>query len=300
MISGNEREQLVFKNYVGLGKITVLGVNMDTEDKDGKEIEYVKSVTRKFKGIDEEGNVSPIERECREVSLVFKLQVEGVESPIRHTIRLYNVENVSYKDYANTGKIKSEWINSTGNNSWAFEESELKDKFTKFLTKDGEVIEEKKVRKALVGETELFTFLNAWIGDKIRKKFVTWDYDIDVQKFFKGNFKALSSFVGGEFDSKFVGMFYVETSEDGEKNYQKLFGKAFLKMEMLKYINNGMNFPDKYSKGSWDYFVKQVESPDNLEYALKGFYTYSALKEYDPAEDIASAKKEMSPENADY
>lgn len=290
MKGGEQRpESQGFKNYVGFGKTSVVSINADTEDKEGNEISYVKEVKRKFKGVNEEGKVEPIERDVEELTLVFKLKVDGVENTLRHSIRIYNVQNVSYKDYENTGKIKYEFINQTGNTAWAFDESELKDKFKYFMDKDGNKLGEKTFRKALVGESELFTLLNAWVGDKIRKRFITWDYEVDTQQLFRKKFNSLTSFVDSEFASPFLGMYYVEVSEDGEKFYQKLFSKAFLKPDFIKYINNGFTFPDKYSRSNWEYFTKQVESPDNLEYALKGFYTYAPIKEYNPEEDVAAS-----------
>ena len=308
-----QREQVSFDQYVGMGLVSVVGINPESNS-DGEPIEYVKDVIKKFKGIVDGKVEAGVEKDVKELSLTFLLNVQGIgktdddgvftPTVFRHTIRLYNTENVSYKDYENTGRIKYEWINSTGNTSWAFDESELKDRFTNFVDKNGDIIKngEKTYRKALVGEGELFTFINAWLGDKIRKRWTIWSHDVDVNQLFKGNFSSLKSEINGEYAGQFVGMFYVETSEDGDKHYQKLFGKSFLRADYMKHINNGGKFPDEYSKKNWKYFTKQVESPDNIEYALSGFYEYTPIRKYNPEEDIATSSKakNVTPVNDSY
>jgi len=296
---GTVQEERVFsdfKRHVGLveiNKIVALNPTISERNKlygkedgdDDKEIEYVSET--------DEGDAK--------LHLDFYYTTTNEELGVkRHRITLIDREK------KNKDGNKVQVINQLGNTSWVplMEDgkpdvSVLLDWFTQFTEKDtGKVLGKKDVRVAIEGEELLFTFLRALF--KFNMSHPDADIRYDYKKMFKGNVKELKNDVFNEEITKpFIGLLMVETSEDGEKQYEKLFGKAFFKGGMMKFINNGAKFASDWDKKEWKRFTEAITG----EYGAKGFYILEQAREYNKEDDLAASnttKKEVEADSSDY
>lgn len=273
MIKGNTKIENESKSqlYTGLTVVTVKAVNptrselnklLEKEDsEEDKEIEY--------KGEDREGN--------ERVRLVFWLYDETTKRNFPYSFNLVN------KERKNKNEDKNQYINSVCLTSWADQESNLQDWFTKFLDKQKQEIGEKQVRKALVGEEELGTILRSWLG-KLNWNDPETSVVVDTSKLFKEDFSELKDQVNGDYSSSFVALLGVKTDEnDTEKQYQQVYGKSFLPAGFMTYIENGFNFKTDYSKRVWQKFQEEVTG----EYGFSSFYELDVIKPYDKSQDPA-------------
>lgn len=273
MIKGNQRETTEFKNqlYTGFTVVTVKAVNptkselnklLGKEDSDeDKPIEYL--------GEDKEGN--------KRIRLVFWLHDEKLDKLFPYSF------NLVQKERTNKDGNKNQYINSVCMTSWADEEANLQDWFTKFLDKQKEEIGTKTFRKALVGEEELGTLLRAWLG-RLNWNDAGTTVEVDTSKLFDEDYSELKSQIDGDLDTPFVILLGVRTDEnDTEKQYQQVYGKQFLPYGFMPYINKGFKFPTDYSKKVWNKFEADVTG----EYGFNCFHELEPLKEYDRENDPA-------------
>lgn len=292
-----------FKKHVGIEPFLPIAVNPDTAEEiavllgfqDASKVktpEYVKTTTVKVKSLDS-GVVVETDKEVAQVTIDVYLKGSITGNIKRQTIWLKDIEMVSYK---NPQAPKWKYINSVGMTSWATSEDALPDYFTHFTDWEGNKLKAKTVRKCKDGEEELFKLINAWVGNQM--KHLYFAYDISSDELLKGKVKSLRNGLTSEYADEFLGLYYIETSEDGQKQYEKIFSKAYLPKNFMGYINNGFVFPPgKNGKPhtdakTWEYFKKAVESPNEPQYGLKGFYVYEPVREYkeeDKRKDIAAA-----------
>lgn len=263
------------------------------EDSDeDKEIEYVSEKD----GVDK-------------VRITFWLEEVKTKKLIPYSIFL------SKENRLNTAGDKVQLINQVGDTTWCpfikdgeeitseIDYSGMLDWFKEFQTQDKEKIADKKHKIAYQGEEELLTFIRGWLnGVNLRPATVEACNNTvlleDTDKLFSGNVKELTAQLGGNFDKQsFICLTGVSTAkDDATKQYQQVFGKAFLPGNFMKFINNGCTFPTAYTKKVWDRFLKLVEG----EYGFKAFFKLEPLQDYNPAEDIATMEEPSSPTSAEY
>lgn len=277
MVKGNQREDRDNNGkFVGFTTVVVKAINptreelnklLGTQSEEEKpEFEYLST--------DGDGN--------KRVRLSFWLHDEE-----RNKYFVYSFL-VTNKIEASKDGQKFRFLNSTCNTTWGDEEKNLPEWFRKFTSKkdtDGnyDVLGDKVVRKALLGENDLQTILRSWLGR------LTWtdtncEVLIDTNKLFSGNYGELRELIEGSYNSPFIILVGVRTDkEDSTKQYQQVCGKAFLPKDMMKYIQKGNKFPSDYAKRIWDKFEKEVTG----DYGFSAYFELVPLTDYDSTKDIA-------------
>lgn len=292
MVKGQQRQEMERKLYAGFAEVNVVAINpnrkqlnelLGKEDSDDdKEIEYVDEY-----------------QDTPRVRIAVWLQ-DKAKRLFVHSF------NILKKERTNKDGNKYQYINSVQSTSWADEDTNLQTWFTNFTDKEKNVTGDKTYRKALIGEEELASLIRAWLGRLNFNKEDT-DVTVDTAPLFKGNFKELQSQIGGDFDKSFVVLLGVRTvepkeGEEGEtKQYQAVYGKSFLQDQFMKYINNGLKFPNDYTKKTWAKFKEEVEG----EYGAgpNFYYEFEPVAEYDRDRDLASSstkKKDLVQEDNGY
>lgn len=285
MVKGELKETVEgveFTKHVGFLEIEdVVAINPTLEERaklfntevkdDAKEIEYIST--------DEEGNT--------------KLRLDFYYSNSEVGIKRYSVTLIN-KERRNKNQDKYQYISSIGTTSWAEDESGLPEWFKKFTDKEGAVLGDKEIRVALEGEELLFIFLRAFFSgykDNDPEKSITFNY----KKLFAGDYREIRGDVFSGAGRPFVGLLQVETSDDGTKKYEKLFGKAFLPKGYVEKIANN-SFRNEYEKKQYDKFLKELKG----EYGARGFYTLSPVHIYNSEEDTVAGKPKEVVNNTDY
>ncbi len=291
------KANLEFGKKVGLAELRVLAINPDKaklnkilgkdDSDDDKEIEYVSEKD----GVDR-------------IRLSFVLENVKTKGTEFHNILMAKANKV------NQDATKIQIVNQTGDCSWVpFVEggdepdySLLPEWFTQFQNKAKEVIGKKTYRVAYQGEEDLMIFMRTWLGKANmypQKAEACTDTILleDADKLFTGNVKELTALLGTAFETTFVGLFGVRTDKDDKtKQYQQIWTKGFLPGNFMKFINNGMNFPNDWSKKQWEKFQKNAEG----EYGFTAFHKLEPLQDYNPAEDLSQADEPVDNNAATY
>lgn len=272
---GEQRQQSEgeLTRYVGFTQVQVRAINptreqlnklLDREPKDDdKEFTYTSE--------DDEGN--------KRVRLTFWLYSEDKDKFFPYSFNLTNKEVIS-KD-----KTKTQYINSTCTTTWVDDEKNLPSWFKQFESKEKGVRDAKTWRKAILGEAELGIFLKSWLGrlnlgpnyDKVPGNLM-----IDTAKLLREDYSELREFIEGDFDTPFIALTGVRTDpDDTQKQYQQVYGKAFLPSNFYKYILKGNKFPSGYAQNTWDKFEKEVTG----EHGFKAYFELVPLCDYNREKD---------------
>lgn len=191
---------------------------------------------------------------------------------------------------------KKQYINNIGTTSWASDESDLPNWFSK----------DRDYRVAYVGEENLYTFLRTWLN-KLNYKEAATTLQLDWNKLMKNNVKELSNQINGEFSDTVLALATVIVKErDGEaKEYQGVYNKAFLPGYALKQFRN-VDYTDVdnvsklTNKASRDLqfherFITNVAG----EYGCKDYYILKEIEDYN-SDDNLVASDDYLDESADY
>lgn len=290
MIKGTQKTDTLTekKFYTGFTSVRVAAINptraelnklLDKESGENEK-EFVYSDT------DKEGN--------DRTRLTFWLKDENMEN--KYWIYSFFLTN---KTRTSKDGLKTQYINNVCTTSWVDVPENLDDWFTKFLDKDKNEVGVKEYREALSGEDELAILLRSWLGR------MTWSDPetsvfLDVKALIKEDFTEIRSLIESDYDSSFVVLLGVRTDEnDPSKQYQQIYGKAFLPGGFINYINKGMKFPTPYSQKAWAKFEKDVEG----EYGFKSYFELVPIKEYNKEDDVAAAGSTLAdstPTNKKY
>lgn len=298
-IQGTKREQPqgFDKKYVGLGVMTLAAISptrkelnamFENEDSDDdEEIKYLDT--------DKDGN--------DRVRLDFWLYSNEIKKYFIYKIWLSDKVAIS-KD-----GTKTQFVNTACESIYWPDEDSLPENFKNFMSKDkSEVYGAKIVRKSLKGEGELLNFMRAWLG---RLNFFkpTCVVTVDTKKLLKGDFSELRAGINGDFDAPFIPLAGVETdTTDPTKQYQKIFGGAFLPGTFIDFVKNPTKLKNsEYAQGIWDKFEEKVRGKDG-KYGFEAYYELAPLTVYDPDKDIAQsettrkekAAKEVTTTNSKY
>lgn len=309
-IKGKQREQKEFVKelFVGFVPVRVVAINPNLDQlnellgrepvPDQKEPVYL--------GNDQEGN--------DRIRLAFWLK-DANDKLFVHSFNLTN------KERKNKDGDKCQLVNQTCTTTWApyikkgdevtskVDESLIQDWFRNFTNKDKQILAPKKFRKALAGEEELAILLSSWLG-RLDWRDTGTEVMVDTKKLFKEDYKELRNLISldenDEFDkdgidTPFVALLGVRTDEeDSTKKYQQVWGKQFLPVGFMKYINNDRKFPTDYAKNLWKKFSENVEG----EYGFNGYTELVPITAYSEAKDISggqkTAKEVPAPNSSDY
>jgi hypothetical protein len=131
---------------------------------------------------------------------------------------------------------------------------------------------------------------------------------IEWSKLMKGNVKDLKSQVGGEYATNVIALAAIKTveKEDGPKEYQTIYNKAFLPAYALKNFrlldySASDNLKAIRAKKSKDLkpherFVINVTG----EYGCKDFYTLKDLRDYNSDDNLVASDKVIAEDDSDY
>jgi hypothetical protein len=197
----------------------------------------------------------------------------------------------------NKDETKQQYINEIGMCAWASDPNDLPDWFSK-----------REYREAYVGEEDLYNLMRIWLG-KLDFRDASTILQLEWKKLMKGNVKDLKDQIDGEYSSNVGVLATVITKEtdDGVKQYQGVYSKAFLPAYALKNFrlvdySNNTTLEQVRAKQSKDLkpherFVLNVTG----EYGCKHYYNFKELVDYDIEDDVTSSDETMiSDDNGDY
>ena len=289
-IGGNRREQQDFDNTkkVGIFEARVLAINPTIEQykellgmelqEDSKAADYLG---------EKEGDTT----------LRIDVWLQDVKSDWKTKVSFF----LQDKERTNKDETKNQWINTSGATSWAENIKDLPDWFIK-----------RDVRKAFVGEEELYGFVQKWLGGLDYRSAET-EILCDWKKFMKGNVKELKEQIGGEFETTFGAMatVIVKEKENDEgvleiKEYQGIYNKGFLPEYSMKNfrvidyndedIQTNIKAKTPKDRKPHEKFVAQVSDESHGE---KNIYSFSELHDY-TGEALPSTNKVISESSSDY
>jgi hypothetical protein len=287
MIKGKEREQLQNTKWVGFTTVKLMAINPTREQlnkllgkEDSEDDKPINYITQDNEGKDR-------------VRLSFWLHDEKRDKYFVHSFNLTNKERTSRDG------VKNQFINNTCITAWSDEEETLPTWFKNFTDKEGKVVGKKEWRKALLGEEELSALLRSWLG-KMRWSDTNTHVMLDMNDLLNENYTEIRSLIESRYATPFTILLGVRTDEnDSEKQYQQVYGKAFLPAGFMKVIEDGKNFTDPYAKRTWDRFEKEVTG----EFGFSSYFELEPAKPYDSANDPAvgtGARKDVTPKNAKF
>ncbi len=286
-IGGSKRESnfesTEFTKKVGLFEAKVIAVNPDAEEyqevlgiqlkEDSKQAEYLG---------EKDGN--------KTLRVDFWLEEVKNKDKFKVTYFLKN------KVKENKDQTKKQYINNIGTCSWAADPNDLAEWFVS-----------REYRPAFVGEEELYNFLRTWLGNiDYREKDAI--LQLEWKKLMNNNLKDLKDQINGEWATNVVALATVKTvtKEDGDKEYQGVYNKAFLPAYSIKQFRlvdygNSSELSKLREKKTKDLkpherFVLNVTG----EYGCKDFFLLKDLREYNAADNFASSDKVFEADDSDF
>lgn len=287
-IGGKKRENTSsgdFGKKVGLFEANVIAINPTIEefkDKLGMDVKEDSKVAE-YLGETKDGNTY--------LRVDIWLQKVNAEDKFKVSFFLED------KERENKDGTKNQYINSVGVCSWASDENDLAEWFTKG----------RDYRIAYTGEEDLYNFMRTWLS-KLDYRDADTVLQLEWKKLMRGNVKDLKDQVDGEWCDTVGALATVIVKErDGEsKEYQGIYNKAFLSGYSLKHFR------------LVDYGNKRVQSdlknkkPKDLkahekfvvnvigEYGCKDYYILKDLQDYNPDDNLVASDAFISEDGDDY
>lgn len=255
--TGRETTENVFKNYIGIAPVTVLGVNPSLEELKKlynnenltKEPEYVSEV--------ESGEDKHIVKNVR-IDFIVKTVADkcnGIDLTSKVSIYLRN-ESMSNKDMT-----KFKIVDKYGRFGWATKEEIVAKSIPQY--KNGPANIDADYRQAFVGEEELTNFIrdylnipsptnyvnNEWVPNTKYKPEECECRLTEIGKYFNNDFKELEEIVKLQPNNRIKVMFGVNT-RDG-KQYQTAYSQMFLKSNTTTYTKISDDLQRRKAKGSY-------------------------------------------------
>ena len=286
-IQGNKRETRTFTEStkkVGLFEASVVAINPTAEEfKDLMGVDLpADSKMTEYLGKNANGNDY----------LRVDVWLEEVKNKDKFKVSFF-LEN---KQRENKDGSKKQYINNIGSCTWATDENNLPDWFTK-----------RDYRVANVGEEELYNFLRTWLSelDYTREDAVL---ELDWKKLMKGNVRELKDQVNGAYCTNVVALATVAVKQkDGEnKEYQTIYNKGFLPSYYLKNfrlinyndptVQSGLRNKKPKDLKPHERFVISVTG----EYGCKDYYILRDLQDYNPDDNLVASDSVVSSDGDDY
>jgi hypothetical protein len=287
-IGGKKRENTGggdFGKKVGLFEANVIAINPTAEEfKDilGMELKEDSKATE-YLGETKDGN--------NYLRVDIWLQKVNSEDKFKTSFFLED------KERENKDGTKNQYINSIGMCSWAADENDLADWFTK----------DRDYRVAYTGEEDLYNFMRTWLADLDYRDADTV-LQLEWKKLMRGNVKDLKDQIDGEWCKSIVALATVIVKErDGEsKEYQGIYNKAFLggyalkQFRLVDYGNKRTQESLKNKKPrdlkAHEKFVVNVTG----EYGCKDYYILKDIQDYDPDDNLVASDAFISDDGDDY
>jgi len=287
-IGGKKRENTGggdFGKKVGLFEANVIAINPTIEefkDKLGMDIKE-DSKAAEYLGQTKDGNSY--------VRVDIWLQRVNQEDKFKVSFFLED------KERENKDGTKNQYINSIGMCSWAGDENDLAEWFTK----------ERDFRIAYVGEEDLYNFMRTWLS-KLDYRDADTVLQLEWKKLMRGNLKDLKDQVDGEWCDTVAALATVIVKErDGEsKEYQGIYNKAFLSgyaLKQFRLVDYGSKRVQADLKNKKPRDLKAHEKfVVNVigEYGCKDYYTFKDLQDYNADDNLVASDAYISDDGSDY
>ena len=201
------------------------------------------------------------------------------------------------KERSNKDGTKNQYINSIGMCSWAADENDLAEWFTKG----------RDFRIAYTGEEDLYNFMRTWLADLDYRDAETV-LQLEWKKLMRGNVKDLKDQIDGEWCKSVVALATVIVKErDGEsKEYQGVYNKAFLGGYALKQFRL-VDYGDRRTQESLkNKKPKDLKAHEKFvvnvigEYGCKDYYTLKDLQDYNSDDNLVASDAFISDDGDDY
>ena len=201
------------------------------------------------------------------------------------------------KQRENKEFTKKQYINTIGKCAWATDPNNLGQWFTN-----------RDYRVAYKGEEDFYEFLRTWLEFDYSKP--ETDLSMDWGRLMKGNVKELKDQVGADYAVNIGALAAVEIKDkDGEnKEYQKVFHKAFLPAYYLKNFNlKDVNYNSSALQETLrnkpsnelrphERFVVKVTG----EYGCKDYFILRSLQDYNPNDNLVASNAVLSSDGDDF
>lgn len=277
-------EEKEFAKKIGLFEARVIAVNPTTEeyaDVLGRQLKEDSKATE-YLGTSKDGNAR----------LRIDFWLEEVKTQEKFKLTFF-IEN---KEKENKDQTKKQYINNIGRCTWADSPNNLPTWF-----------KERENRVAFVGEEDLYNFLRSWLSniDFSSKKSTL---QLEFNKLIKGNVKELKEQINGEWATNIVALATVSSkeTEDGTKEYQAIYSKAFLPPYSIKAFRlidynkaeaiSALRQKSQKELKPHERFVLNVVG----EYGCKDFFTFKELKEYNSEDNLVSSDKVIAEDDSDF
>jgi len=288
-IGGKKRESSAsssdFGKKVGLFEANVVAINPTAEEfKDilGMELKEDSKATE-YLGETRDGNNY----------LRVDVWLEEVKNKDKFKVSFF----LEDKERENKDGTKKQYINSIGMCSWAADENDLADWFTK----------DRDYRVAYVGEEDFYNFMRTWLSELDYRDAETV-LQLEWKKLMRGNVKDLKDQIDGEWSKSVVALATVIVKErDGEsKEYQGIYNKAFVGGYSLKQFRL-VDYSDRRVQDSLknkkprdlkahEKFVMNIIG----EYGCKDYYILKDLQDYNADDNLVASDAFISDDGDDY
>jgi hypothetical protein len=201
------------------------------------------------------------------------------------------------KERENKDGTKKQYINSIGMCSWAADENDLAEWFTKG----------RDFRVAYTGEEDLYNFMRTWLADLDYRDAETV-LQLEWKKLMRGNVKDMKDQIDGEWTKSIIALATVVVKErDGEsKEYQGIYNKAFLSGYALKQFRL-VDYGDKrVQEGLKNKKPKDLKAHEKFvvnvtgEYGCKDYYILKELQDYNANDNLVASDAFISEDGDDY
>jgi len=287
-IGGKKRENTGtgdFGKKVGLFEANVVAINPTAEEfKDilGMELKEDSKATE-YLGETRDGN--------------SYLRVDIWLQRVNHDDKFKTSFFLEDKERENKDGTKKQYINSIGMCSWAADENDLAEWFTKG----------RDFRVAYVGEEDFYNFVRTWLADLDYRDADTV-LQLEWKKLMRGNLKDLKDQIDGEWVKSVVALATVIVKEkDGEsKEYQGIYNKAFAggyTLKQFRLVDYGDRRIQESLKNKKPRDLKAHEKfVVNIigEYGCKDYYTLKDLQDYNADDNLVASDAFISDEGDDY
>ena len=200
------------------------------------------------------------------------------------------------KEKENKDQTKKQYINNIGTCSWADDPNNLPDWF-----------KGRDYRVAYVGEEEVYNFMRTWLGN-IDFKSKEAVLELEWTKLMKGNVKDLKNQINNEWCTNIGALATVKVveKEDGPKEYQGVYNKAFVPAYSLKQfklvdygssnILSGLRAKKSKDLKPHERFALNVVG----DYGCKDFFILKDLRDYNSEENLVASDKVLSEDDSDF
>lgn len=319
MIQGEKRPE--FARKVGVFTGEVVAINPDAakiaelykmDAPPEKEPEYTSEKDTEVPDHVEDGAVVKVTKTVKNARIDIYIQDTKTQSVTKKSFFLSNQPFVK-KDMS-----KQQYINSQGKTAWVDDAANLPKKFTHFVDKQGNTLEDIPYHTTVQGEGELIEFVDTWIALDKKKSF---DLSISTENMFKGNFRELQGLVNSDLSSLIMGVYTVRAvdGEQGVQFYQDMW-KKFLPAFTIKFFQQIDFTPEKLKEitdkdialrakisgkeqitnadwlANWEKFAMEITG----EYGCKDSFSLKMAHDFDPETHYATRAATIDQTSNEY